>query len=70
MDTSYIGYYRVSPDWVKAIWVLSLPVFVLGMSWIIAHYGVALRRMHWANRTVSRSPAKLLPEDIVPVEPD
>ena len=67
MDTSYLDYYRESPDWVKVVWILSLPVFVLGMSWIIAHYSLQLRRMRWIDRTVARSPSGLL-QDTTPVE--
>ena len=45
MDPTYLDYYRSSPDWVKAVWVLSLPAFFIGMSWIAAHYGLALLRL-------------------------
>ena len=58
---SVLDFYRESPDWVKAVWVLSLPAFFLGMSWIAAHYGVALRRM--------RVSEKRLCEELKPADP-
>ena len=45
MDFSALTFYEQSPDWVKAVWVLSLPAFIVAMSWIVAHYGVAVLRL-------------------------
>lgn len=43
---SIISYYNQSPDWVKAVWVLSAPAFILGMSGLILWYRVAMRRLN------------------------
>ena len=45
MDLTLLDFYQQSPDWVKAVWVLSLPAFIVAMSWIVAHYGVAVLRL-------------------------
>ncbi len=42
---SIISYYSQSPDWVKAVWVLSAPAFTLGMTAVILWYRVAMRRL-------------------------
>ena len=45
MDPTLLNFYEQSPDWVKAVWVLSLPAFIVCMSWIAAHYTVAVLRL-------------------------
>ena len=45
MNPTLLNVYEQSPDWVKAVWVLSLPGFIVAMSWITAHYTVALLRL-------------------------
>lgn len=40
-----IDFYRSSPDWVKAVWVLSIPAFVVSMTALVLWYRVAMRRL-------------------------
>ena len=42
---SIIDFYRESPDWIKVIWVLSLPAFVLCLTWLVLWYRVSMRRL-------------------------
>lgn len=44
-----IDFFRSSPDWVKAVWVLSLPAFVVSMTALVLWYRVAMQRLHRAN---------------------
>lgn len=46
---SLLDFYRESPDWIKVIWALSIPVFVLGLTWIVLWYRVAMRRIEGAS---------------------
>lgn len=64
---SIISYYEASPDWIKAVWVLSLPFFVVGMTGLILHHRVAMRRLRAGasaeEKAVSRPDAPLSQKD-------
>lgn len=47
---SVLDFYRESPDWIKVIWVLSLPAFALGLTWHVLWYRVAMRRIAALDR--------------------
>ena len=56
--------YRASPDWVKALWLLSIPAFVAAMTGMVLWYRVEMRRI--ANgRPLAPSVAELLVENPV-----
>ena len=38
-------YYLASPDWVKALWVVALPVFIAFMTSAVLWYRVQIRRL-------------------------
>lgn len=43
--SSLIDFYRESPDWIKVIWILSLPAFVFCMTTVVLWYRVEMRRL-------------------------
>ena len=37
--------YQSSPDWIKALWLVSIPGFLLGVLALVLRYRVAVRRL-------------------------
>lgn len=56
--------YRASPDWVKALWVLSIPAFIAAMTGMVLWYRVEIRRIA-SLRSQTSSVAELLVENPV-----
>ncbi|MBB4064997.1 hypothetical protein [Gellertiella hungarica] len=54
MDSiSILDFYRSSPDWVKAVWVLSIPFFAVAMTGIVLRYRVEMRRLSAGERSAA-----------------
>lgn len=47
---SWLIYYNQSPDWIKALWVLSLPGFVAFMSALALWFILSVRRIRLEER--------------------
>lgn len=57
---SIISDYEASPDWIKAVWVLSLPFFMVGMTGLVLHHRVAMHRLR------SGDASKRQQDDVMP----
>lgn len=56
--------YRESPDWVKALWVLSIPAFIAAITGMVLWYRVETQRIA-SMRAVAPSVTELLVENTV-----
>ncbi len=52
MDFSLLDFYRQSPDWIKGAVILGVPVFSLGLLWVLLWYRVEITRIDrvWPKR--------------------
>ncbi len=58
---SWLNSYYQSPDWVKALWVLSLPSFVLALSALGLWFFLSWKRLRLEERRLGLEGAKVLP---------
>lgn len=52
---SWVSYYNQSPDWVKALWVLSLPLFIASMSALALWFVLSVKRLRLEQMRLDRA---------------
>ncbi|MBB4065045.1 hypothetical protein [Gellertiella hungarica] len=57
MDCTFnpIEFYRVSPDWIKVVWILSIPLFVAAMTAIVLRYRIERERLALSARAMGET---------------
>lgn len=55
---SWLNYYNQSPDWIKALWVLSIPAFVGFMSWLGVWFYLSLKALKLRERSMAAPEAE------------